>query len=246
MGASWVWIVMPAVPALLILSYLHLRWKKNSARDWTAWTVSLALALSPMGIAFAAQSHFIWGVIYGACVYVGIIAFSLRALNRIGPLAVIAALVAAGAAVIIVVPAAILPRIHVDLHAGRQDEQSFAELDLRFVEKSLDTMRSSMDSTMSSIEAEKKNMSAAIEKLSAGLTQRNRQLGEINEKHRRLQQEVEQYKALANLTEAQAAAVIAALERGKYLEYLVGFVLGVASSITATFVSRVSRLISKS
>jgi hypothetical protein len=243
MGSSWVWIVMPAAPAFLMLAYLHLRWKADGARDWTAWAVSLVLALAPMGIVFAWQSQFIWGIVYGACIYLGVIAFSLRALNRIGPRTVTVALLAVGVALFIVVPTAILPRIHLDLDADRQDRQSFAELDVGFVEKSLESMRSSMDSTMSSIETEKKNMSAAIEKLSAGLTQRNRQLREINEKHRQLQQEVEQYKALANLTEEQADAVSAALHRGKYLDYLVGFVLGVASSATATFVSR---LISKS
>jgi methyl-accepting chemotaxis protein len=238
MGALWFRVLVPAAPALLTLSYLHLRWRRNIVRDWTAWAVTLGLALAPLGIAFAWQSDFIYGIVYAACVYVGVVAFFLRGINRITPLAVSAALLVAGAAVIIVVPTAILPRLHLDLKADSSGDDSFAELDVSFIEKSVNSMKSSMDSTTSSIEAEKRNMAAAIEKLSAGLAQRNRQLKDMNERHQLLKQEVEQYKSLANLTGEQADAVRAALQNGKYLDYFVGFVLGIVSSITASFMSR--------
>ena len=179
-----------------------------------------------------------YGLLYAACVYAGVIGFTLRGLNRLGLPVALGTLLVASAALVIVVPTAVLPKIHLDLAPDSHDGQSIAELDVSFVDKSLKTMKSSVDSTVSSIEEEKKNMTAAIEKLSAGLEHRNRQLREMNEKHRLLQQEVERYKVLAKMTETEADAVSAALQKGKYLDYFIGFILGFASSAAFAFASR--------
>lgn len=81
-----------------------------------------------------------------------------------------------------------------------------------------------------SIATEVRGVDQAMDQLSSEIESRNRELEDIQTERQRLTEQLRQYEAIAALTREQADAVTEALRRGKYVDYVVGFVLGLISS----------------
>ena len=97
-----------------------------------------------------------------------------------------------------------------------------------------------MSVAAANIETERRAVKTAIDQLLVNLRQRNERLRELSVQQQQLVREVEKYRALATLSEEQVSAVIAALARGKYVDYVIGFLLGLASSAIVKFGVRFS------
>lgn len=63
------------------------------------------------------------------------------------------------------------------------------------------------------------------------IEQKNKDIDRMNKERTLILQELDQYKRLSSITKEQADIIYEALQRGKYLDYIIGFVLGLVSTI---------------
>jgi len=107
----------------------------------------------------------------------------------------------------------------------------------QFLSESFTRIRSAIGQIEKSIGKDAANIDKAIDQLATEIQNRNKELQEIQKEQQKLIDQRDQYKTLAALTKQQANAVTEALRRGKYLDYVIGFILGLISGVIVFLLS---------
>ncbi|MCX6829708.1 MAG: hypothetical protein NT002_10575 [candidate division Zixibacteria bacterium] len=130
------------------------------------------------------------------------------------------------------IPYAVIPKLR-----GTGEKQvelaalELQRLDISAIEKRLDHIRASLNAVQRSVKDEGNEIETAIDTLLAGIKEKNTELQKMNEKQHELLAEIDRYRNLASITEKQAEAVAERFRRGKYLDYIIGLIVGVISAI---------------
>lgn len=129
---------------------------------------------------------------------------------------------------IIVIPVAVIP--HFRPQAPLTSAHIPSEISAESFTKSFSRIRYVLSDIERKISKETTNIDNSIIALTKEIDARNEQLLALRAEQSRLSQQVEYYRELASLTEEQTQAVIQALQRGKYIDYIIGFIIGLLSS----------------
>ena len=129
----------------------------------------------------------------------------------------------------IAVPAAIVPQMKSNT-AHDQSPPGEIELNTEFIEDSLTINKGSLRSAQASNDHENKVVNDAINGLLKDLEARNTAIRELEQQEAEMLAEIRQLREISTISENQAHAIIKALNKGKYFDYLMGFVIGLASS----------------
>jgi hypothetical protein len=108
-------------------------------------------------------------------------------------------------------------------------------IDAAFIRHSAEQIQGSMNGAVRDIQREQNRVEFATKQL---IDQVDRQIRDLQKERAALKIQVDYQRALAALTKPQADAVRDSLARGKYFDYLIGFLIGIASSATVTVGSR--------
>ena len=110
----------------------------------------------------------------------------------------------------------------------------YAELDIEFVRDCFSKIKGRLLAVEEGVKEERRAADRAIDALVSNLEKRNKELQLMRSEQEGLKEEIEQYKKLASVTQEQANAITEAigrgLKRGRYFDYLIGFVIGLAST----------------
>ena len=192
------------------------------------------LAVSGL-IPFAWNLHPYFGIVYAGTIYLTaaflcldtVFEFWKRwSLNWLGN----SLFIAAAINLIILVSWLFLPIIQARFLQNHDLPTVISGIDLEFIDASLKNIQQSLSVATESIKREQKTVEGSATRLINELENRNSQLKKLNEEQQLLRRQIEKYKALASLTEKQAEAVRLALERNKYIDYVVGLIIGIISS----------------
>jgi len=129
---------------------------------------------------------------------------------------------------IIVIPVAVIP--HFRPQAPLTSAHIPSEISTESFTKSFSRIRYVLSDIERKISKETTNIDNSIIALIKEINARNEQLRALHGEQSRLSEQVEYYRKLASLTEEQTQAVIQALQRGKYTDYIIGFIIGLLSS----------------
>lgn len=208
---------------------------RSSWEDFPGYlALGLVICILPAGAWFAWQINIFYGLVYGALIYGALfLIFATdyynvpwRHAKWVTPLALVIFL----ALGVTVFPFAILPTLRPK--ASRQ--QVNAGIDLAVFSQSADQIQRSMTKAVSDIQGEQQRLDVATQRLLAAVAAQNTAIKRLEGERAQLAEQVRYQTALASLTKPQADAIAQSLTRGKYIDYFLGFLIGVASSVTAT------------
>ncbi|MFQ6027983.1 MAG: hypothetical protein ACE5Q6_10865 [Dehalococcoidia bacterium] len=134
---------------------------------------------------------------------------------------------------LVAIPVAVLPYFRSDAPSSPPPLAS-TEIRTEAITESFSRIKDTLNEIDKDIALESENIDQSIEKLTKEIDARNEELRTLVEEQSRMAEEVDTLRELANLSEKQADAVVEALNRGKtrdkFLDYAVGFGLGLLSS----------------
>ena len=110
------------------------------------------------------------------------------------------------------------------------------------IQKGIQNIKSSFDSMQSAVSNEVKGIDAAMNSLRQTLESQQAELLEVDKKLKKSMEELEYYKNLASLSKKQQEAVLHALQKGKYKDYIIGFLLGVLGSALVSYAPQIIQL----
>lgn len=108
-----------------------------------------------------------------------------------------------------------------------------------FVEERAKEIRLKINSMTDEIESEKDKIDNALHALVKNVEEKSNEVLVLQNEHTKLLEDIEFYKSLSSLSEEQTKAVVENLNKGKHKDRAFGFVLGVISSLLATFITHV-------
>ncbi len=195
--------------------------------------------LSVAAIGPALEINVYYGIAQAVASYPIVIAASWDA---VGPSVhfklVMSTLSLSGVALLVAVPFAVIPTVRSLVDTEPAVVKDVSELDIQFVKDSLSNIRDSLVVVSEAADLEGKKLDRSIQDLLSNLEKKNQEINTLSQEQRDLAREVDQYKALASLTEEQAKAVTDSLGRNKTLDNFIGFLLGLASSSIVYVVTR--------
>lgn len=127
------------------------------------------------------------------------------------------------------VPTAVIPYFRSAINLTSKPIAISSEFNAESFTKRFSRMREALTDIEGKISLETKNIDHSITELTYEIEQRNKQLKDLRDQQASLEDQVEQYKKLASLTQEQTQAVIEVLRKGKYIDYTVGFIIGILS-----------------
>ena len=134
---------------------------------------------------------------------------------------------------IIAIPLAVLPYFRSEA-PSLLPPQASPEISTQAITETFSRIEDGLSEIERDIALESENIDQSIENLTKDIETRNTELRALVEEQSRMAEEVKISRALADLTEEQGKAVVNALNRGKtadkFLDYGVGFLLGLLSS----------------
>jgi hypothetical protein len=241
-------LLLPALPALLLSIACILGagirfgggWPRGDDKEGLLFfSIPVGFVFSAMAIGpLWAVSH-IYGVIHASNTYLGLTGLTLLIFRpqEVGwhllypirkflffpfsALTVISFLMA--------VPIAIIP-LFTPHHYVPPRSGVNIEFKTTFVQESLSNIKKSLVAVQRDITDEQDKIDNAAQQLIATLEAKNKDLQTLEKQYKTLYAEVDYYKNLASLTESQARSVRQMLTRGKYTDYIFGFLIGVMSS----------------
>jgi hypothetical protein len=142
---------------------------------------------------------------------------------------------------LIAVPTAIIPYFR----GQRKSEIIEMDLpfDLGFIAAGFENIRQNFQGVQKAISSETLNIDRAISRFQENLQSQSNEFKRLQNELVRTKEELEEYRTLASLTKQQRDTLLAALSRQKYVDYLVGFILGVASSALVQFFPNIVKLL---
>jgi hypothetical protein len=195
------------------------------------------------------QTNHLWGAIHGGISLLMTILFILRAYSiTLRPIsqnlhgyALLITLALSTGSFAVSIPASVIPSLRLK-DTTTPYKSITTPLSTEFVERSLSNITQVLSAAENRLEQEKEKVDYSVATLLDEFHKRNKQLVELEKKQRELETEVEQYQLLASVTDEQARAIRGALQRGKYIDYLAGFLIGLISSavfhLLSTFIKK--------
>lgn len=243
MVLATVLIILPALPTLLIvLAGVSMT---DQLLGCSGVAVAFLVGLSPMGTYVAWQYHPAAGCVYFVVTYAASLMFTARLSEYwAGSTKVFAVTLGVWAlSVGWLFTFHVLPRIEVPQAAADllQPKPISQGADLTHIKASVARIQTSINRAAGDIQREQSNIESATKELLEDLDRRGKTIRRLQDERDRLAKQIQQERAIATLTTHQAEAIRLSLSRGRYFEYLIGFLIGIASSLTATVVARVLR-----
>jgi hypothetical protein len=234
------YIIFSILPVLIFyLISVKRRGIKHLITGWKDLIGILIIFIIPAFIPIAWDYHPIAGIIYGVPTYTLIFIILLIDLEKSVPVWATRSLgITTLFIIIVIVPMALLPKIQNEFIQRSEVKVENDGIDIEFIESSLGAIRDSLNLSAEKIKNEQNKIDLSAKQLLVELNKRNKELMKLIEQQRELKLQVEQYKALASLTKKQAEAVQIALEKNKYLDYIVGLLIGIVSSGLVAFRTR--------
>lgn len=224
-----------ALPAVVALT-ASLWPLRHDAQRWT-WFVVAVIAIAPAGIPFAWRFSAGYGIGYAVVTY-SIVLIMLMALRGWLPIygwLQSAILLAVTAAIVTLVPIAVLPYFHV----AEADIRQAPVANARFVTQSIQQIQDSIGRTIHDMQQEQHKVDAATKVLIEQIDRQNATIRALHTQRANLSKQIEYQQALVSLSEEQVGAITASLSRGKYWDYGIGFLLGIFASMIATYGTKV-------
>lgn len=234
MIAMFLTLVLLIAPATLLMLVSILRRRRYIDNHWSLWFIALIAVVAPAGALPAWQVHPVYGIAYALATYSGVVLFSLSLTDVY--VVQVWMLFPAAVAVITLLPVIVLPLFSTS--RATMISSTGQALDVSFVGKSTKHMEDSIASAIRDIEHEQANIKEAASTLSREIELKNQLIRQLENERSALLTQIQQQQALAALTKDQAEAVRDSLSRGKYVDYFIGFVIGVISSIVASVAIR--------
>jgi hypothetical protein len=243
---EWIALLLPALPALLLsitcVLGARIRWFPPSDGDKSGLFligIVIGFLLSAMAIGPIWAVNHIYGVAHASTTYLGLTGLALlifrpknaswRPLYPIRKFLLFPFSALTVISFLMAIPTAIMPLLtshhYVPLKSGIS-----VEFKTTFVQESLSNIKKSLVAVQRDITDEQDKIDNASQQLVATLEAKNKDLQILEKEYKTLYAEVDYYKNLAALTESQARSVRQMLTRGKYTDYIFGFLIGVMSS----------------
>ncbi len=227
-------------PVFVLIAWGTLRrWGEfNGAQRFVSTMILIIFTMA----AIAAYYPLNLNVIYGVCHYLVVVASSIVFLVGIGYDKIRAdwpalLLLFPFIVLIVAIPVAILPQF------GLGTTEAMAppsEISTKPIIESFDRIKEALQNAESQLSIESRNIDTLTAILIREIEVKNSQLRDIRTELQSVRKELEHYKELASLTEEQAQAVINAMRREKYVDYLVGFGIGIITGGMLFFIQRIS------
>jgi len=242
---NFFYLFIPAIPVILCSAFILIRTGiEHGFFEWD-WFLLLGigalLIMSSLCISLVWDTNHVYGVIHATATYLPVIGFILELAekNRKWMFLVAARvyMVLWGLIISIIsfgiaLPVSVIPSIRT-YPVPVSEIQEKLELDTAFVAESLGKIKQSFVSAQERIEKEKTKIDQSAERLLASLEAKNTELRNLESEQNKLRTEVAYYKELVSMTEPQVEAIRNMLGRGRYVNYILGFIIGVTSSVTA-------------
>ncbi len=235
-------IFTPALPAILI-AFIAAKIEYDKSKEGGIYIIigALAFVIGTGCIGFAWRKAPAYGVTQAIISYIPFVVIVIENTDtRISELIkkipeVIFSVIAVIAliSIVIAVPLTVIPYY-------RQTPQppQVELLSTTFLTDSLDQIGNSFQDVEKAIKSERGKIEISIQKLLSDFEKSKKDLEKVSEQQKQLKAEAEYYKQMASLTKAQARAVESMLRRSKYVDYFIGFLVGIASSVTAIILSK--------
>jgi hypothetical protein len=227
--------VVPVLLSSILMLYKEGAYKKRDGTNWgIIFLVYLFSIIIPVTLAFVSFLYYDINRIVSVSAIVLIIishlitTFAILVNNRVFDF-----LMVMNTVFPILLLGVMIPKI---LTTFNNDEYTSNEIDISLIEKSFSNIESSFKEIDEIIETETSYINELIIKTRTQIESKNSELKELNQQQIELQEQMEQYKQLSTISEEQAKALLVALNRNKYLEYLIGFGIGLLSSIAAAYI----------
>ena len=234
MSAFYASLLCALPAAALILAVLAK--KRDEWRNlWVVMVVLFPLVVVPTAaIHFVFARQQVYGVLYGVVSYMPVIVLFIAlwfntnlSLIQFLPFGVCSLL-----AFVVAIPLCITPALRGAKAGLAEPQKRPVELSTGFLSGSVSNIRTALGTLLKGIEGERAKLDVAIKSLTENLEKRNQELASLQSELKTLRTEVEQYRQLASMSGAQAEAVAAMIQKGKYWDYVIGFLVGIGSSAT--------------
>lgn len=117
--------------------------------------------------------------------------------------------------------------------------------DFLSIKMSLDTIRNSFSYMNKKVNLEIKNVDDIVETVLQNIETKQKELNTITKSIEKMSKEIEHYRHISSLSKEQAKAVNLSLQRFRYIDYIIGFVIGLFSSFLASVFARRLQLLRK-
>lgn len=132
-----------------------------------------------------------------------------------------------------------LPILIFSQHTSKNNVIS-SDLNISEIENNFENIKNSFSELESKIQSETTEIQIFSEKLMNNITEKQKELKAIEISQIELKKEVEYYKKLSNISKEEAELILNVLKkenRGvKYIEYFLGFFIGIIGSVIANFI----------
>ncbi len=127
---------------------------------------------------------------------------------------------------IVAIPVAVIPYLSI---APKVEELPIEQIDPAPIIVNLNRINDSIEELENQLIVESRNIDVLSEAVVSELEKRNDELEHISNERAKVVAELNYYKSLASLTKNQVQAVVSALQRSRYLDYFVGFLIGLVT-----------------
>lgn len=110
-------------------------------------------------------------------------------------------------------------------------------IDIKTIEVSFNKIKEKYSSIERTVKEESKNIDDMVSKALVSINQTNKELEDLRKREIKLKNEIEYLKGLASISEEQSKVIVETLSKNKYLDYLVGGLLGFIASLAVAFIA---------
>ena len=139
---------------------------------------------------------------------------------------------------LVAIPLALIPYLKgvYKKHVVASESAAGDEFNVDFVNLRFDNIKQKFEAVESAVRSETSEINRAIGEFQRSIQSQQAEARRRQKDIEKLREELERYKELYGLTKKQQAAIIAALGKQKYFDYMVGFVLGIVGSVLVQWV----------
>lgn len=239
------YFILPAIPAFLIALSISIKYGYDEEYD----SAMLGIALFLFGIAattlvftYTRSTHVIFGILSLTVPYSLLIIFLLRQFFNFYPkLWIISTLLALNLLIFVIsIPVSVIS----GLRNGGDDSQKeiqVHEISIDFMGESLKNIQESFTALQENIDQESKQVKQSISELLKEVSQKNAELRNQKKKQEELLATIKHYETLLTVTKEQSKEIRLSLQGDKYIDYLVGLLIGIASAVVMYFLPKLAR-----
>lgn len=207
--------------------------------NWQVWLIALEIGIAPAGTYLAWQVSPAYSIAYAVATYLTVLVFYAQTVVGISDRVHQLTKLLWVAATMSLVATAIMPRI--ENWPPPPAPPAPKPVDLTFISASIRQMQRSISEASDDIRAEQAKIEESTQLLLDQVDHQNRLVEALARERDRLANQVAQQQAIVALTDEQVDAIHSQLQRGKYFDYVVGFVFGVVASLTASALTSLKR-----